>query len=501
MATGPLSLLGDALARGTGQMAAIAISERERERRRAEEQEDYNRRRQDALQDYRMQRDDRRADITEAQKQEEALYKRRRFDRLVDSLVERGYLSPEDIDKPDAVNAAMAKIETPEQRRAIEELATYKAALPRIIEAVGEVPNAAAVLGANPMDAASVQAARNVMNAAYSRLGQIAESDRERAQNNAKFAAAAYVAQLSKQTEIELAMEGDEQEIDRIQNGAYDAEMLMAERQKAAATRFPGKSEIDLRPDELAEVERVAMEGLADARFLRMAPIQSRYQNRVRQLQTAQRGVGYIAELSRAGAFAFAPEAAQKVTTATAAPATPGRTPPAIAGESDTDEFLSGLSGGMPRPASPAAVVGDLPSPPPASVVPQIQPLENIRDPRREEAPPPFFGPPGVRDNAANRQRVIDAGRAAFAAPMDSARAALGVIQPSNWETVETDDGREISVFGQTPEYVARLRERAAYFPQGTSFSRRLLDRANQIERSLAQRRTREAQAALGVGP
>ena len=107
MAPGPLALLGEAIASGTGDWANLQREKRFREEARAREEQLYNRARADQRADVREAR----AFGVEQQKAqqdyEQRLYDARRFDGLRDHLVKNNYLNPADLGSPEAMVEAL----------------------------------------------------------------------------------------------------------------------------------------------------------------------------------------------------------------------------------------------------------------------------------------------------------------------------------------------------------------------------------------------------------
>jgi hypothetical protein len=191
MATGPLALLGDAIASGTGDWAAMERARKERELARSERVADVAAERQfqtgrDAAQQTFMTqqanaaRDFERKQTSDAQAREERLYNARFLDSVKIDLIRQGLLDPRNADKAEAIALAMKKA-GPEYERAVQELAGYRTAILR-----GEisVPGVESVLEMGPE---RIFEAREIMASAAGTLATRSDADRtniERGQGN-----------------------------------------------------------------------------------------------------------------------------------------------------------------------------------------------------------------------------------------------------------------------------------------------------------------------------
>jgi hypothetical protein len=272
---GPLSSLGQALALGIGDIAAERKDERLRSTARQQQLEDESRRRTYA-----------KADIQESRLHEEALYEQRRFDAIKDDLIRSGLLKVEDRDKQDAISAALAKTSV-EYRRAAEELANYKAALPKLIEAVGKIDGADKVMS---MTAENVADARAVVQAAYAALGEKVEKERNLKEKNAKTAAALLAAELERKSNLQAQLKD-------IQDGVVSPEeQQQAFRQAAAKMGFTREDQIPA--DQRAAIQADADKVIKDGRMVKAYQLQN-------SLREVEKSFDNITDNVRAGVYGY----------------------------------------------------------------------------------------------------------------------------------------------------------------------------------------------------
>jgi hypothetical protein len=191
MATGPLSLLGDALQQGSRDYLSIRrTDERNAElrnqqladetRRRQEMLADDGRNRERQLEDQRTQRGYVEADRTNARSYEQDIYDKRRYDSIILSLIKDGHLDKKEIDNPAAVAGALKKGGV-QYERDLAELAKYKAALPDLSKAAGEVEGAEAIMN---MGVDDLPAARAIMGRITAKIGKDSQQRQDDDQTN-----------------------------------------------------------------------------------------------------------------------------------------------------------------------------------------------------------------------------------------------------------------------------------------------------------------------------
>lgn len=374
---GPLTELGQALALGANDYANVRKAERIHARDRAEMLTDEARRHATALGDIEHQHTVAREDIAADRTYEETLYNKRRYDAIKNDLVHRGKLKPAEADDPKALDAALQQMGVDYQRNA-EELAGYKAMLPKIIEAVGTIEGADTVETMRPEDVAS---ARPIVQAAYRALGARVSSDREMAIKNKQIGAALLAVEIQTQHDIQSKLQD-------IQSGV----VTRAERQQAmaeAAGKLGYANEAAIPADQRGSVEAAASKIINEHHLILASQLSS-------DLRESQKRFDNIPDNVRAGIYGYLQNGAAPKTSVAPAPSAKVATP------ADTAAAIAALQGKAPRVApapaaaavSPAALGGPAPSPAPAVPVP-VPTQAPVVAPVQAPTPDALGGSPG----------------------------------------------------------------------------------------------------------
>ncbi len=390
MATGPLALLGDAIASGTGDWAALERARVERERARGERVADVAAERQfvtgrdTAQQNFQAQqataaRDFEKSQLSAAQEREERLYKARFLDSVKLDLIRQGFLAPGDVGSPDAIAQAMKKA-GPEYERTIQELNAYRSAILR-----GEirVPGVESVLEMGPDRIAEV---REIMASAAGTIADVTEAERkniERGQGNVAGMVARASADLA-------ALSGERSTLNaalaRLNGGQFTPQEAEEIRQltmaEAAKSGITDKNFNDRKNAEAVAAAR--QRAIQQFVMTKGFGLQQALLENNRRYSEANEALGIASRISPAIA-GRAPTAPAALSTGGAPAAAPAQ--PAVAGASDAAAFL-----GLKKPAASAPGAGNNASPVGATRAPAVIQL------------PPTFG------NDAISSAVYDAG-------------------------------------------------------------------------------------------
>jgi len=222
-----LSLLGDALVRGSEGYANSKLrDEREadalayEQRQRGYQLEDESRRRGNALTDRDNERAFAKEDRKESREFNQAQYDARRFDAIKQILVNSGHLSVKDIGSFDALQPALDKYALangPDAMRALDELAGYKAALPNLIEkAGGDNAGASAIITMGPQDIAE---ARKLWQGLTSQVATRVKDDIAERRTNKNNVAALAAVNIVQASEISRQFEATSQTLRQLEGG------------------------------------------------------------------------------------------------------------------------------------------------------------------------------------------------------------------------------------------------------------------------------------------
>lgn len=425
---GPLTELGQALALGAHDYATTRREEQQHARDRQEMLADEARRHDIALGDEKARLLDTRtydkSQLDDARDYEAQIYKHRRFDALKNDLVKEGLLKPSDINSADAVQAALAKTSVDYQRNA-EELASYKAMLPKLIEAVGTIPGADQVMSLKPDQ---VDQARAIVQAAYAKLGKKVDDDTLHGDLNKQTAAALIAVELEnmRKTQADLA---------DIEAGNVPP----VERQQAfreAAAKMGYASEAKIPSDQRGAVQAAADKLIKDDRLVRGYQLQQ-------TLVQAQRRFDNIADNARAGIYGYLKQAGATPPPAVTKPVTTAVTP------GDEAAALRALQGGTAA-AGPAAGRAPAPAAPtPTAAAPAALGVSGVTR-RAPDMPPADYGRPFSDAVQADPGRGL--GDVALGAGRDLAYNAMVGLQRAG-DRVISRLPRPPSALGDVPSY------------------------------------------------
>lgn len=320
MATGPLALLGDAIASGTGDWAAL-------ERARVERQ--FVTDRDKAQRDFQVQQQ------KTAQQYEEKLYKERFLDSVKLDLVKKGF-TPESLNTPEGFANAVA-VQGPDYLRKIQELQSFR---DRILSGEIRTPGIEVVL---EMGVDRIDEAREIMASAVGKLADLSETERLNTQRGR-----GVVAGMVQQSSAEIAALSRERtaltaELARISSGQFtpqEAEevrqLTMAEAAKSGVTAKDFAS-----PKNAEAVAAARQKAIQQFAMVKEFGIQRALQENTRRYSEANEALGIASRLNPAIAGAMpagtAAPAALSAGGGAAASATPQ---PAVASANDAAAFL-----------------------------------------------------------------------------------------------------------------------------------------------------------------
>lgn len=243
MATGGLSLLGDAIAGGARDYMNITLADRRNAELRSQQLADEARRRQEQLADQQTQRGYVTADRSEARAYEKEIYDSRRFDHMKEALVQGGYLKMEDVGKPDAVAAGLKGFEATEGKqvtRDLQELATYKASIMPLLKDAGDVDGASRIL---TMTVADLPEARGIMTRVGQAIADKSQKQQDNQEANAKGFAFKVALHEVQRAAVMTRLGNAQNKLDAIQSGTYqfsdDDETAIENAARAANPEIP----------------------------------------------------------------------------------------------------------------------------------------------------------------------------------------------------------------------------------------------------------------------
>lgn len=382
--SGPLALLGDAIASGMAEGAAIRREAALHERTRAERRADISDARAHERAIIGEAREYEKGQRTAAWNREDQLYRERRFDAIKDQLVRDGFLEIADIGNPEAVNAALQRGGR-DYQRALQELAEYKASIPSIIAATkGKASGVQAVLNMTPAD---IDQARQIMVGAYGTLEEAVKTDSDRRELNAQNGAALMMAHQGKLTALDARKSKLEDEFERLTSGELTPSEIAQVRQMALA-RLPqlaGKAVLTPNEQGLLNAEMAKQE--QDVRLIGRHQLQQQARsidNALRHVNTQYEGVK--AAIQTGAAAYMTPGSAPAASLSADEPPPSAPRVSDVAPGAGTSEFVAALGG---SPASPTAIPAPqaaamtpvaLGAPAPASPSPKIPPVSSLGD-------------------------------------------------------------------------------------------------------------------------
>lgn len=222
MATGPLSLLGDAIAQGGRDYMNIKLRKDEQDQAREE-----------LLADRATQRSNQLIDVADARSYEDQHFKKRQWDTMVQQLIADAYLDPKDAGNQEAVSAALQKA-GPEYRATANELAGYKTALPSLLAHVS-VPGAEKIFDMKPSDPDAIVAARKYMADIAKAVSEKTKTESDRGDNARRNSSAYFNLLQTKIVNTESKIDGINKFLNELNTGTYEVKPNDLAEARAAA--------------------------------------------------------------------------------------------------------------------------------------------------------------------------------------------------------------------------------------------------------------------------
>lgn len=390
----------------------------------------------------------------QAIEREQRLYDDRRFDALKNHLMEAGLLKADDVGNLDAFNAALNK-NGDEYKRNLQELVSYQAALPRIIELTeGKAP----VQAIAKMNVGDIEKARSLMDQAYQTMASVVQKKAENKEVNEEVGGKLAVMFVTKLTALDNQLKAMNDREERLNAG-----MLTPQEAKQVQAVAMSKLNPNATPQEKeAAIAKQAAEFITTERFL----LNQRRASLVREQTAVQESSNWIRQSVQGGYARTMKGLIDQPPTET----TTAQTPPALATADDARKFFgSGAPAASPAPAS------NVPPAPPARPAPNNTPY-GPPTPREfmDEATAPVSKPIGFIDNL-----------------VFSAEDALGV-GPSDARQAQWKINNMVRTAGvQRPEIGAKTLQEAAAIGQRFGIPVALQTeadlRAKQIEQEMAR--------------
>lgn len=474
MATGPLSLLGDALQQGSRDYLNIKRTDdrnmelrqqqlADETRRRQEMLADDGRNRERQLEDQRTQRGYVEADRTDARNYEQQIYDKRRYDSIILSLVKDGLLDKEDIDNPAAVAGAL-KQGGVQYERDLAELAKYKAALPDLAKAAGEVEGAEAIMN---MGVGDLPAAREIMGRITAKIGKDSQQKQDDDQTNREGFSVAFAANQVAGALLAQRKEEVENALAAIANGQLPPDaMARIQTEVLTENRALAKNPVELAKAVEAKKEKAL--GIAfvaaQARLVTLEREMTANANAGRVITTAGSAGGY--RKSKTALGTETPTAPEKTPEVTPAPA--AKTKPDV-----PDEYMKGAGGKIAPGATPAAAAVTTSAVPPPIPFTPTAPSPAVAEQQIVAEPPvpPAAQIPAApkwysvdRDPEANRQAVINAGKRVVAGAASLARMPYDIVMQTPRAVYDTSMNAAGGVY-DAAKGAAQMANPANYVP------------------------------------
>jgi hypothetical protein len=422
--SGPLALLGDAIASGTGEWAAIQREREAYERARKDRKADVTDAREyerQVIQGEREYQDGRRKAEWD---REQTLYDARRWDALKDQLVRDGLLDPKDLANPEALALAMKK-NGPQYERDVKELAEYKAQIPSIILASqGKDTGVGSIL---TMTVADIESARELMKDVYKDIEAAVAKDVNNKEANARNGALLMMAHNSKLVAIENRKANLESEFERLSTGELNENEVLQVRQMALSKLPELAKKKAPTPDDLALLAGQMAKEEQELRMIATARIQQAARSLDNELRATQNQSDGVRIAMQTGAAAFMGNEAAPAAITGGAPTAQAPAAGGQATSADTLAFADTL--GVPAPAATAApAAATTPVPATQPVTPEaMSGDQSVPAPPtpRPTAAPPAFGGDAVSGGAYSVGQKLASGAAGLAGGAVSAGRGL----------------------------------------------------------------------------